>query len=169
MAALAAVAVTGAPIILAPALQPRSPPPPAPPTRRASRAHPAARREDDLPAANSARVTIMHVCIVLGPVIARGCCSSAARARLPLNCATFLAGATAVAALPRTALRRPEAAGRHPGCVRSCAAAGCAARYPDALPLFGAEVVASVAYGALTVLFVLLSDRLGLGAAGTAT
>jgi hypothetical protein len=38
--------------------------------------------------------------------------------------------------------------------------------HPDALPVIGAELVSSTVYGALTVLFVLLGQRLGLGAAG---
>jgi hypothetical protein len=38
--------------------------------------------------------------------------------------------------------------------------------FADAVPLVGAHIVASAAYGALTVLFVLVSDRMGLGAAG---
>jgi MFS family permease len=168
MAALAAVAVTGAPIVLAPLLAALS--------TAAGAAYPPCvlaliprlAGEDDLPAANSARVTIMHVCIVLGPVLGAALLLVGPPALAFLvNGATFLAGATAVAALPRTALRRPERAGQHPG-LRAELRGGWDAlrRYPDALTLVGAEVVASAAYGALTVLFVLLSDRLGLGAAG---
>ncbi len=164
MAALAAVAMTGAPIVLAPALAALS--------TAAGAAYPPCvlaliprlAGEDDLPAANTARVTIMHVCIVLGPVLGAGLLLVGPPALAFLvNGATFLAGATAVAALPRTALRRPEVQTEQPGLRAGWDALR---RYPDALALVGAEVVASAAYGALTVLFVLLSDRLGLGAAG---
>src|SRR3954454_7897152 len=38
--------------------------------------------------------------------------------------------------------------------------------HPDALPLVGAQIISSSVYGALTVLFVLIGERLGLCAAG---
>jgi predicted MFS family arabinose efflux permease len=164
MLALAAVALSGAPVLLAPALAALS--------TAAGAAYPPCvlaliprlAGDDDLPAANAARTTIMHLCIVIGPVLGAGLLvvGSTAVAFL-VNASTFLAGGAAVASLPRAALRRPEAAAEQPG-VR----AGWQALrgYPDALPLVGAHVVASAAYGALTVLFVLLGERLGLGAAG---
>jgi predicted MFS family arabinose efflux permease len=164
MAALAVVAVTGAPILLAPALAALS--------TAAGAAYPPCvlaliprlAGDEDLPAANAARTTIMNACIVVGPVLGAALLLvGPAAVAFAVNGATFLAGAAAVAALPRTALRRPEAGAEHAGVLAGWNALR---GYPDALPLVGAHVVASAAYGALTVLFELLSERLGLGAAG---
>ena len=95
---------------------------------------------------------------------------SSAAATFAVNGATFLVGAALAAALPREALRRPAGAverGRMPrSAPTSPPAGGRCASIADALPLVGAEIVSSSVYGALTVLFVLLGERLGLGAAG---
>jgi hypothetical protein len=167
MGALAVVALTDAPVLLAPALAALS--------TAAGAAYPSCVlavtprlvSDADLPAANAARVTIMHVCIVAGPVLGAALLllGSAALA-FAVNGATFLVGAAAVAALPREALRRPRAA--TPSSFGSDLLDGWRAlrAYPDAAALVGAEVVASAGYGALTVLFVLLGERLGLGSAG---
>lgn len=170
MGTLAIVALTDAPVFLAPALAALS--------TAAGAAYPPCVvalvprlvSEDDLPAANAARVTIMHVCIVAGPVFGAALLllGSAALA-FAVNGATFLIGACAVAALPREALRCPRAAAAAArSTLSSDLLAGWRALrdYPDAVALVGAEVVASAAYGTLTVLFVLLSERLGLGPAG---
>jgi MFS family permease len=168
MAALAAVALTDAPIILAPVL--------AALCTAAGAAYPPCvlsliprlASDQDLPAANAARVTIMHACIMLGPVLGAGLLVVGPTAvAFVVNGATFLAGAAAVAALPREALHRPAASAAHAG-LRSDLAGGWRAlrAYPDAAVLVSAEVLASAVYGALTVLFVLLSERLGLGSAG---
>jgi predicted MFS family arabinose efflux permease len=165
MAALAAVALTGAPIVLAPVLAALS--------TAAGAAYPPCvlaliprlAGDEDLPAANAARVTIMHACIVLGPVLGAGLLVVGSPAvAFAVNGATFLAAAAAVAALPRHALRRPRTATEAPCGLR--AGWDALRRYPDALPIVGGEVIASAAYGALTVVFVLISNRLGLGSAG---
>ena len=126
MAALAAVAMTDAPVVLAPVLAALS--------TAAGAAYPPCvlaliprlAGEEDLPAANAARVTIMHACIVLGPVLGAGLLLVGPPALAFLvNGATFLAGARR---------RRPAAHGPAParGARRSspaCAPAGtrCAA------------------------------------------
>jgi hypothetical protein len=103
--------------------------------------------DDHLAAANTARATIMHLCIVVGPVLGAALLLVGSSAvAFAVNGVTFLAGAAAVAALPRSALRRPEAAAEQAG-VR---AGWHALRgYPDALALIGADVVAVAGLGAL--------------------
>jgi predicted MFS family arabinose efflux permease len=167
MAALAAVAATDAPIVLAPMLAALS--------TAAGAAYPSAVvaivprlvADEDLPAANAARVSITHICVVAGPLVgALLLLLGSAALAFAVNGMTFLIGAAVVAALPREALRRPPqtpAAG-----VAADLAAGLAAlrRERAALPAVGADVLASSLYGALTVLYVLLGARLGLGAGG---
>ena len=81
--------------------------------------------DDDLPSANAARVSIMHVCVVAGPVIGAVLLllGSAATA-FAVNGVTFLIGAAVVAALPREALRRSPATRRRRASRRTCARAG---------------------------------------------
>jgi hypothetical protein len=167
MAVLAAVAVTDAPIVLAPMLAALS--------TAAGAAYPSAVvaivprlvADEDLPAANAARVSITHICVVAGPLVgALLLLLGSAALAFAVNGMTFLIGAAVVAALPREGLRRPPqtpAAG-----VAADLAAGLAAlrRERAALPAVGADVLASSLYGALTVLYVLLGARLGLGAGG---
>jgi hypothetical protein len=83
-----------------------------------------------------------------------------------VNGVTFLIGAAVVAALPREALRR--SGGAPTGTVLSDIAAGWRGLRSrrDTLPVVGTEVLASALYGALTVLYVLVADRLDLGPGG---
>ena len=110
MGALAAVALTGAPVLLAPVLAALS--------TAAGAAYPPCVvalvprlvSDDDLPAANAARVTIMHLCIVIGPALGAALLLLGSPAlAFAVNGTTFLVGAAAVAALPREALRRSRA------------------------------------------------------------
>ena len=168
MAGLAVVAASGAPIVLAPVFAALS--------SAAGVAYepcvvaliPRLVPDEHLPSVNAARVSIMSLCVVAGPALgAVLLVLGSAFAAFAVNGMTFLAGAAVVAALPREALRRPEAPGPHTGLRAELLGGWDALRaYPDALALVSAEVVASAAYGALTVLLVLVSDRLGLGAAG---
>jgi predicted MFS family arabinose efflux permease len=167
MAALAVVAVTGAPIVLAPILAALS--------TAAGAAYPSTVvaivprlvGDEQLPAANAARVGITHICVVAGPLIgAVLLLLGSAAAAFAVNGVTFLIGAAVVAALPREALRR--SGGAPSGTVLANVAAGWRGLRGrrDALPVVGAEVLASAIYGALTVLFVLVADRLDLGPGG---
>ena len=169
MAALAVVAATGAPIAFAPALAALS--------TAAGAAYPSCVvaliprlvPDDDLPAVNAARVSITHLCVIAGPVLGAALLLlGSAFAAFAVNGATFLAGAAVVAALPREALRRPAVQpSRHAGLRAELLGGWYALRaYPESLPLVCGEVVASGVYGALTVLLVLVSDRLELGTAG---
>ncbi|MEA2313137.1 MAG: hypothetical protein QOE28_3105 [Solirubrobacteraceae bacterium] len=167
MATLAAVAATGAPIVLAPILAALG--------TAAGAAYPSAVvaivprlvADEQLPAANAARLSITHICVVAGPVIgAVLLLLGSAAVAFAVNGVTFLIGAAVVAALPREALRR--SGGAPAGTVRADVAAGWHSLRGrrDSLPVIGAEVLASALYGALTVLFVLLAARLHLGPAG---
>jgi predicted MFS family arabinose efflux permease len=125
--------------------------------------------EDRLPAANAARVSRTHLAVVAGPVIGAGLLFvSSAAAAFAVNGATFLAGAAVVASLPRSALRRPAGDAPAAATLRSDLRDGWEALrgHPDGLALVGAGVVDSAVYGALTVLFVLIGRRLGLGDGG---
>jgi predicted MFS family arabinose efflux permease len=163
MAALVAVAATGAPIVLAPLVAALG--------TAAGAAYPSAVvaivprlvADEDLPAANAARVSITHICVVAGPVIGAVLLllGSAALA-FAVNGVTFLIGAAVVAALPREALHRPAEAA--PAGVGGGLAA--LRSQKAVLPAVGADVLASALYGALTVLFVLLGASLGLGPGG---
>jgi predicted MFS family arabinose efflux permease len=171
MAALALVAVTHAPIVLAPVL--------AALCTAAGSAYPpcvvavlpALTGEEQLPAANAARVSITFICIVAGPVFgALLLLLGSPAVAFAVNGATFAVGGLVVSALPREALRRPTGEGDGPvahGILRELGigwAALCG--YRDGVVIAGAEAVASGVYGALTVLLVLLAQRLGFGSAG---
>jgi MFS family permease len=169
MAALALVAATGAPIVLAPALAALSAAAGAPYSPCVVALVPRLVAGDDLPAVNAARVSITHLCVIAGPVLGAALLLlGSAFAAFAVNGATFLASAAVVAALPREALRQPAAAPGPRAGLRAELLGGWNAlrAYPESLPLVCAEVIASAVYGALTVLLVLVSDRLGLGTAG---
>ena len=126
--------------------------------------------DEQLPAANAARVSIQSICVVAGPLLGAVLMLLGSVAiAFVVNGATFLLGAVAVAGLPRQALRRPtgDEVQAHEGLRRELASGWQALRgYSEAMGIVGANVIASAVYGALTVLLVILGDRLGLGAAG---
>ena len=170
MAALAVVALAGGPVVLAPVLAALCTAAGAAYPQCVAAVMPRLVDEDDLPAANAARVGITSLCVIAGPLIGAALLLlGSAAITFAVNGASFLVGAMVVAALPREATRRPAAAGpsRTPRCAADLAAGWRALReHPDTLPLVGADFVSSTIYGALTVLFVLLGQKLGLGAAG---
>ena len=170
MAALAVLALAGGPIVLAPVLAALCTAAGAAYPQCVVAVMPRLTDEADLPAANAARVGITGLCIVAGPLIgAVLLLLGSAAATFAVNGASFLVGALLVASLPREATRRPAGAAQEPhASLRADLATGWRAlrEHPDALPLVGADLVSSTIYGALTVLFVLLGQRLGLGAAG---
>ncbi len=170
MAALAVAAVLSAPVVLAPVL--------AAVCTAAGSAYPQCvvavlprlATDEQLPAANAARVSLTYICVVAGPLGGAVLLLIGPPAvAFAVNGLTFLIGALVISALPRDALRRPSRAAGEPR-VRVWAelAEGWAAlrSVPAGLPILGANVVASAVYGAMTVLLVLLADRLGLGTAG---
>jgi MFS family permease len=166
MLALAAVAATGLPIVLAPVIAALS--------TAASSAYmpcvaastPRLVDDADLPAANAARSAIGQICIVAGPgfgalLLLVGSPSLA----FALNGATFALSALAVASLPAGPAFAPGGEPEEaPNVLRELGAGARALlRQPVALRLVGADVMCSAVYGAETVLLLLLSRELGLG------
>ena len=172
MAALALLALTGGPVVLAPVLAALCTAAGAAYPQCVVAVLPRLVDEADLPAANAARVGITGLCIVAGPLIGAALLLlGSSAATFAVNGASFLFGAAIAASLPREAMARPAHAGREPqATLRTDLATGWHAlrEHADALPIVGADLVSSAVYGALTVLFVLLGQRLGLGAAGYA-
>jgi predicted MFS family arabinose efflux permease len=170
MGALALLAIAGGPILLAPVLAALCTAAGAAYPQCVVALLPRLVADEDLPAANAARISITHLCVIGGPILgAVLLVLGSPAATFAVNGGSFLAGAVIVAALPRAAFRRP--AGVEPAAparLRDELATGWHAlrEHPTALPLVGVEIVASAIYGASTVLFVLLAVRLGLGAAG---
>jgi predicted MFS family arabinose efflux permease len=126
--------------------------------------------EEQLPAANAARVSITFIGIVAGPVFgALLLLLGSPAVAFAVNGATFVLGGLVVGALPREALRRPAAAESSGpvGIMRELQIGWTAlCGYRDGVVIAGAEAIASGVYGALTVLLVLLAQRLGFGSAG---
>jgi predicted MFS family arabinose efflux permease len=169
MATLALVGVAHAPIIFAPIL--------AAVCTGAGSAYapcvvavlPRLATDEQLPAANAARVSIQSICIVAGPLFGAILMLVGSPAvAFTINGITFLAGALAVARLPRSALHAPAAATETPPGLRRELKAGWEALrgYNHAIAIVGANIISSAVYGALTVVFVILGHRLGVGAAG---
>jgi predicted MFS family arabinose efflux permease len=170
MGALALVALTGAPAILAPLLAAMCTAAGAAYPQCVVAVMPRLVGAGDLAAANAARIGITSLCVIAGPALGAALLLLSSTAVVfAVNGATFLVGAAVVTALPREALRRPAVAVEevHASIGADLAVGWRALReHPDALALVGADVVSSAIYGALTVLFVLVGERLGLGAAG---
>ena len=169
MAALAAVTLTGAPVVLAPALAALS--------TAAGAAYPPCVvalvprlvDDDDLPAANAARVTIMHVCIVAGPVLGAALLAArfaGPRVRRQRRDVPRRRRRRRRAAARQRCVAPPRPAAQHQPVLRSRRRVARAARLPGRAAARRRRGLASAVYGALTVLFVLLSERLGLGSAG---
>ena len=170
MGALAVVALTSAPAILAPLLAAVCTAAGAAYPQCVVAVMPRLVGAGDLAAANAARIGITSLCVIAGPALGAALLLLSSTAVVfAVNGATFLIGAAVVTALPREALRRPAFAVEEVhASIRADLAVGWRAlrEHPDALALVGADVVSSAIYGALTVLFVLVGERLGLGAAG---
>jgi len=169
MATLALVATAHAPIVFAPILAAACTGAGSAYAPCVVAALPRLATDQQLPAANAARVSIQSICIVAGPLFgALLMLIGSPAVAFTLNGATFLAGAAAVAALPRSPLRATAAlADEHPSLRQELktgweALRGC----DDAIAVVGADIIASAVYGVLTVVFVILGHRLGLRAAG---
>jgi predicted MFS family arabinose efflux permease len=171
MAALTIVAVTHAPTVLAPILAALCTAGGAPYLPSVQAVLPRLATVDQLPAANAARVSLTHLCLIAGPAFGAVLLLVGSPAIVfAINGITFVMGAGVVAALPREALRLPDrlpVPGSRPGPISGLRAGWRALREcEDAGLLVGANVIASTIYGGFTVLFVLLSHRLGLGSGG---
>ena len=169
MVLLAVVAAAGLPVVLAPVLAAASTAASAvyPPSVAAT--VPRMCRDADLPAANALRSMIQSVSVIVGP--AGGALllllGSPTWAFL-LNAATFAASALVLAGLAPGRLFAPPATdAKAAGVLRELRAGVLALRADSvACRIVGADIMCSAAYGALTVLMLLLSRGLGHGDAG---
>jgi MFS family permease len=164
MALLALVALTAAPIVLAPLLAAAATLAAAPYPACVAATTPRLVDDAELPAANAARSAVGAACVVAGPAIgAVLLLAGSPVVAFAANAATFAASALLVAAIPAGPWSAAAGAAAKPGIRAGLAAL---ASHPAARRLAGADVVCSFVYGAQTVLLMGLSHRLGAGEAG---
>jgi MFS family permease len=171
MLALAAIAVGGLTVVLAPVLAGLATAAAAPYAPCVAATTPRLVRDEDLPGANAARSVLGPVCIIAGPALGSILLLlGSPTLAFVLNAGTFLVSALAIAAIPAGPVFAPAAriAGAPRASVLSDMKSGARAlrRHPDAMRLVGADLLGSVVYGVETVLLLLVSRRLGLGEAG---
>jgi predicted MFS family arabinose efflux permease len=172
MVVLAAVAAFQLPIVLAPVIAAIATAAAAPYVSCVAAVTPRVVDDADLPGANAARSAVTGIGIVLGPALGGVLLllGSAASA-FALNAMTFGLSALAVLAIRADGDRNPfrvrPTAERPGGLLREMAQGAAALRaHPAALRLVGADIMCSVLYGAQTVLLLLVSRQVGLGAQG---
>ena len=168
MVLLAAVAAFQLPIVLAPVIAAAA----APYIPCVAAVTPHVVEDADLPGANAARSAVTGAGIVLGPALGGvllllGSPASA----FALNALTFGLSALAVLAIRADGDLNPfrprRGADRPAGLLREVAQGAAALRaHRAALRLVGADAMCSVLYGAQTVLLLLVSRQVGLGAQG---
>lgn len=169
MLGLAAVALAGLPVVLAPVLAGLATAAAAPYPPCTAATTPRLVPDSDLPGANALRSAVGMGAVAAGPVVGAvvlllGPPSTA----FLINAVTFVLSALAVLSIPRgPAFAPPPAVGERPSIVADVVLGARALRaHPVAVRLVGADVVCSVVYGLQTVLLLLLCRSLGLGAAG---
>lgn len=169
MLGLAAVAVAGLPIALAPLLAALATAASSPYPSCVAATTPRLVPDSALAGANAARAAVSTLCIVAGPgfgalLLLLGSPTIA----FLVNASTFAVSAVLVLSLPAGALFAPERADRRPTSVWAevCEGAEALRAEPEAMRLVGADVMCSVVYGAHTVLLLLLARDLGIGDAG---
>ena len=162
MALLALVALTAAPIVLAPLLAAAATLAGAPYPPAVAASTPRLVGDEDLASANAARSAVAAACVVAGPALgAVLLVFGSPAAAFAANAATFALSALLVAAIPAGSWSAGTGAVRKAGGVRAGAVA--LASHPVARRLAGADLASSFVYGAQTVLLLLLSRRLGAG------
>src|SRR3954447_22008993 len=169
MLGLAAVALAGLPVVLAPVLAGLATAASAPYPPCTAATTPRLVPDVDLPGANALRSVVGMGAIAAGPVVGAvvlllGPPSTA----FLINAVTFSLSALAVLSIPRgPAFAPPRTAGERKSIVADVVLGARALRaHPVAVRLVGADVVCSVVYGMQTVLLLLLSRSLGFGDAG---
>jgi len=169
MVALAAVALAGLPVVLAPVLAGLATVAAAPYLPCTAATTPRLVPDEDLPSANALRSAVGMGAIAAGPVVGAvvlliGPPSTA----FLINAASFALSALAVLSIPGGAVfAPPRTPGERRGVVADVVLGARALRgHPVAVRLVGADVVCSVVYGMQTVLLLLLSRTLGFGDAG---
>jgi MFS family permease len=178
MALLAAVAVLQLPIALAPLIAAVATAFAAPYMPCVAAITPRLVDDADLPGANAARSAVGGAGIIAGPALGGVLLLLGPPAVVfGLNALTFglsalgVLAAGVLAAGARAAFRPSGLAGgpagRRPGLLREVAAGAAALRsHPRALRLVGADIVCSTLYGTQTVLLLVVSRQVGLGASG---
>ena len=169
MVALAVVATTDLPIIAVPVIAALATTAATPYLPSVAATTPRLVPDADLPAANALRSVVTQVGVVTGPALGGLLLIVASPAvSFAVNAASFGLSALAVVAIPAGpafAPARDAAPTRKRG--RDVGAGLAALRStPGALRLVGADILCSFVYGCCTVLLVLVSGRLGLGANG---
>jgi MFS family permease len=163
MGLLALVAITGAPIVLAPLLAAAATLAAAPYPACVAAALPQLVDDAEVPAANAARSAVGAACVVAGPAIGAVLLVAGSPAVAFLaNAATFAVSALLVAGIPAGAWSASSARPEY-GLRAGFAAL---ASHPVARRLAGADMACSFVYGAQTVLLLALSRRLGGGEHG---
>lgn len=169
MLALAVVALTGLPVVLAPVLAGLATAAAAPYPSCTAATTPRLVPDADLPGANAARSAIGMGAVAAGPVVGAALLflGSPATAFL-VNAGTFGFSALVVLSIPAGPAFRPGQRGAERQSVLADVALGARAlrSHPVAVRVLGADVVCSVVYGMQTVLLLLLSRAFGFGAAG---
>ena len=172
MVLLAAVAAFQLPIVLAPVIAAAATAAAAPYIPCVAAVTPHVVEDADLPGANAARAAVTGAGIVLGPALGGVLLLLGAPASaFALNALTFGLSALAVLAIRADGdpnpFRRRRAANRPGGLLREVAQGAAALRaHHAALRLVGADAMCSVLFGAQTVLLLLVSRQVGLGAQG---
>jgi MFS family permease len=169
MVALAAVAFTGLPVLLAPVLAGLATAASAPYPACTAATTPRLVPDEDLPGANALRSAIGMGAIAAGPVVGAALLflGSPATAFL-VNAGTFGLSALVVLSIPAGPPFRPgqRTGGRQSVLADVVLGARALRAHPAAVRVLGADVVCSVVYGTQTVLLMLVSRAFGFGAAG---
>ena len=178
MLLLAAVAVAGLPIVLAPVIAAAATAAAAPYMPCVAAVTPRVVDDADLPGANAARSAVGGASIILGPALGGVLMFlGSPAAAFALNALTFGLSALAVLAIRDRgvfATRRPAeppaslfSTGLFHGLFGELAQGAAALRaHPAAVRLIGADIMCSFLYGTQTVLLLLISRQVGLGAQG---
>jgi MFS family permease len=169
MVLLAGVAATRLPILFAPVIAAMATAAAAPYLPCVAAVTPRVVDDADLPGANAARSAVTGVSIIAGPALGGILLLlGSATAAFALNALTFGLSALAVLAIrDRAAFQSAPGTGRPAGLLREVAQGAAALRaHPRALRLVGADITCSILYGTQTVLLLLVSRRIGLGAHG---
>ncbi|MGZ4537581.1 MAG: MFS transporter [Blastococcus sp.] len=169
MLALAAVAFSALPVVLAPVLAGLATAAAAPYPACTAATTPRLVPDADLPGANAVRSAIGMGAVAAGPVVGAALLflGSPGSAFL-VNAGTFALSALAVLSIPAGPAFRPgRCSGERQSVLADVVLGARALRaHPAALRVLGADVVCSVIYGLQTVLLMLLSRAFGFGAAG---
>jgi predicted MFS family arabinose efflux permease len=169
MVVLAAVAAAGLPIALAPVIAAAATTAAAPYMPCVAAVTPRLVDDADLPGANAARSAVGGASIICGPALGGVLLLLGSPAvAFGLNALTFGISAVAVLAIrDRGAFAVRRSGGRPAGLLSEITEGAAALRaHPAALRLVGADIMCSFLYGTQTVLLLLVSRHVGLGAQG---